>query len=79
MVGQMGSERHAERGAQTGLGWWTTTHRSVASQGQGMAKILFACWSRSTVCRALCSCFLPGGNIPSSKHWAVTSAPEPCF
>lgn len=33
-------QRHAGRGAQTGLGWWTTTWRSVASQDQGMAKIL---------------------------------------
>lgn len=40
MVGQMGSKRHAGRGAQTGLGWWTTACRSVASQDQGMAKTL---------------------------------------
>lgn len=74
MVGQMGGNRAM-------LGWGTDRawvggkqHAGVLVPRPGDGNIPLAHWSRSTARRVL-FCFLSGGNIPSRKHWAVTSAP----
>lgn len=73
MVGQMGSSKDmlGEGHSQAWAGG--EQHSECCFPGPGDGKDSLACWFRSTVCRVPC-CFLSGGNIPSRKHWAVTSA-----